>query len=72
MSEGLHLTLEGINIIQKIKLGMNKGRKYQFRFNCMVNLMALHVQRFFSYLNLFTFFMLLLVTANNYLLMFIG
>ena len=28
MSEGLHLTLEGINIIQKIKLGMNKGRKY--------------------------------------------
>ena len=31
-----------------------------------------HNQRFFSYLSLFTFFMLLLVTANNYLLMFIG
>jgi hypothetical protein len=28
MSEGLHLTLEGINIIQNIKSGMNKGRKY--------------------------------------------
>ena len=32
----------------------------------------MHIQRFFSYLSLFTFFMLLLVTANNYLLMFIG
>jgi NADH-quinone oxidoreductase subunit L len=28
--------------------------------------------RFFSYLNLFMFFMLVLVTANNYLLMFVG
>ena len=28
--------------------------------------------RFFSYLNLFMFFMLTLVLANNYLLMFIG
>jgi NADH-quinone oxidoreductase subunit L len=28
--------------------------------------------RFFSYLNLFTFFMLMLVLANNYLLMFVG
>ncbi len=28
--------------------------------------------RFFSYLNLFTFFMLTLVLANNYLLMFVG
>jgi NADH-ubiquinone oxidoreductase chain 5 len=28
--------------------------------------------RFFSYLNLFTFFMIILVTSNNYLLMFIG
>ena len=31
-----------------------------------------HNQRFFSYLNLFTFMMILLVTGNNYLLMFIG
>nr|NP_043727.1 NADH dehydrogenase, subunit 5 [Allomyces macrogynus]P50365.1 RecName: Full=NADH-ubiquinone oxidoreductase chain 5; AltName: Full=NADH dehydrogenase subunit 5 [Allomyces macrogynus]AAB05846.1 NADH dehydrogenase subunit 5 [Allomyces macrogynus]AAC49228.1 NADH dehydrogenase, subunit 5 [Allomyces macrogynus] len=31
-----------------------------------------HIQRFFSYLSLFTFFMLLLVTGNNYLLMFVG
>ena len=28
--------------------------------------------RFFSYLNLFIFFMLLLVMANNYILMFVG
>jgi NADH-quinone oxidoreductase subunit L len=28
--------------------------------------------RFFAYLNLFMFFMLVLVTANNYLLMFVG
>ena len=28
--------------------------------------------RFFSYLNLFMFFMLMLVLANNYLLMFVG
>ena len=31
-----------------------------------------HNQRFFSYLSLFTFMMLILVTANNYLLMFVG
>jgi NADH-quinone oxidoreductase subunit L len=28
--------------------------------------------RFFGYLNLFVFFMLMLVLANNYLLMFVG
>lgn len=31
-----------------------------------------HCQRFFSYLSLFTFMMIILVTANNYLLMFVG
>lgn len=31
-----------------------------------------HQQRFFSYLSLFTFMMIILVTANNYLLMFVG
>nr|YP_009629600.1 NADH dehydrogenase subunit 5 [Lecanora saxigena]QBP39485.1 NADH dehydrogenase subunit 5 [Lecanora saxigena] len=31
-----------------------------------------HNQRFFSYLSLFTFMMVVLVTANNYLLMFVG
>ena len=31
-----------------------------------------HIQRFFSYLSLFTSFMLILVTSDNYLLMFIG
>lgn len=31
-----------------------------------------HNQRFFSYLSLFTFMMVILVTANNYLLMFVG
>lgn len=31
-----------------------------------------HNQRFFSYLSLFTFMMTLLVTANNFLLMFVG
>jgi len=31
-----------------------------------------HNQRFFSYLSLFTWFMIILVSANNFLLMFIG
>ena len=31
-----------------------------------------HCQRFFSYLSMFTFFMLILVTGDNYLVMFIG
>lgn len=31
-----------------------------------------HNQRFFSYLSMFTFFMLILVTGNNYLIMFVG
>ena len=31
-----------------------------------------HQQRFFSYLSLFTFFMLILVTGANYLVMFVG
>ncbi len=31
-----------------------------------------HSQRFFSYLSLFTFMMIILVTADNYLLMFVG
>nr|NP_775402.1 NADH dehydrogenase subunit 5 [Akanthomyces muscarius]AAO14663.1 NADH dehydrogenase subunit 5 [Akanthomyces muscarius] len=30
-----------------------------------------HIQRFFSYLSLFTFMMIILVTGNNYLLMFV-
>ena len=31
-----------------------------------------HLQRFMSYLSLFTFFMLILVTADNFVQMFIG
>nr|YP_009763311.1 NADH dehydrogenase subunit 5 [Metarhizium rileyi]QIS49093.1 NADH dehydrogenase subunit 5 [Metarhizium rileyi] len=31
-----------------------------------------HSQRFFSYLSLFTFMMIVLVTGNNYLVMFVG
>ena len=31
-----------------------------------------HNQRFFSYLSMFTFFMLILVAADNYFLMFLG
>lgn len=31
-----------------------------------------HIQRFFAYLSLFTFFMLVLVCSNNYLTMFVG
>lgn len=31
-----------------------------------------HIQRFFGYLSLFTFFMLILVCSDNYLLMFVG
>jgi LAGLIDADG endonuclease len=29
MSEGKHLTIEGLILIQKIKSGMNKGRKFK-------------------------------------------
>jgi NADH-ubiquinone oxidoreductase chain 5 len=38
----------------------------------MINFTVMHNQRFFSYLSLFTFMMVILVTANNYLLMFVG
>ena len=38
----------------------------------MINLIAMHVQRFFSYLSLFTFFMLLLITGDNFLIVFVG
>ncbi len=38
----------------------------------MINLMAMHNQRFFSYLSLFTFFMIVLVTGENYLVLFLG
>lgn len=31
-----------------------------------------HNQRFFSYLSMFTFFMLILVAGDNYLIMFLG
>jgi NADH:ubiquinone oxidoreductase subunit 5 (subunit L)/multisubunit Na+/H+ antiporter MnhA subunit len=31
-----------------------------------------HISRFFSYLNLFTFFMLFLVISDNLILMFFG
>lgn len=31
-----------------------------------------HITRFISYLSLFTFFMLLLVTANNFIGLFLG
>jgi len=31
-----------------------------------------HIQRFMAYLSLFTFFMLILVTGDNYLQLFIG
>lgn len=31
-----------------------------------------HKQRFFSYLSLFTFFMLLLISADNFLFLFVG
>ena len=31
-----------------------------------------HNQRFFSYLSIFTYFMLILVTGDNYLIMFLG
>lgn len=31
-----------------------------------------HIQRFFSYLSIFTFFILVLVTSDNYFIMFIG
>ena len=31
-----------------------------------------HLSRFMSYLSLFTFFMLILITADNYVQMFLG
>jgi hypothetical protein len=38
----------------------------------MINLMAMHVQRFFSYLSAFAGFMLILVTGGNYFVLFVG
>lgn len=38
----------------------------------MINLIATHQQRFFAYLSLFTFFMLVLVSGGNYLVLFLG
>ena len=38
----------------------------------MINLMAMHNQRFFSYLSLFTFFMLILVAGGNFFVLFVG
>lgn len=32
----------------------------------------MHNQRFFSYLSLFTFMMIILLTGNNFLLLFVG
>jgi NADH-ubiquinone oxidoreductase chain 5 len=40
--------------------------------NYMIKLMAVHNQRFFSYLSLFTFFMLILVSGANYFVLFVG
>jgi len=38
----------------------------------MINLMAMHIQRFFSYLSAFAGFMLILVTGGNYFVLFVG
>lgn len=38
----------------------------------MINLIALHIQRFFSYLSAFAGFMLILVTGGNYFVLFVG
>ena len=47
--------------------------------SCLVHIYSIeymngdpHLPRFMSYLSLFTFFMLILITANNILLLFIG
>ena len=47
--------------------------------SCLVHIYSIgymshdpHNQRFFSYLSLFTFMMIILVTSDNYLLMFVG
>ena len=47
--------------------------------SCLVHIYSIgymsndpHVQRFFSYLSLFTFMMIILVTSDNFLLMFVG
>jgi NADH-ubiquinone oxidoreductase chain 5 len=38
----------------------------------MINLIAMHVQRFFSYLSAFTFGMLVLICGGNFFVMFVG
>lgn len=38
----------------------------------MIILIAMHIQRFFSYLSAFTFGMLVLISGGNYFVMFVG
>ena len=38
----------------------------------MINLSIMHNPRFYSYLSLFTFFMLVLISGDNLLIIFIG
>lgn len=38
----------------------------------MINLIAMHIQRFFSYLSAFTFGMLVLICGGNFFVMFLG
>lgn len=38
----------------------------------MINLIAVHIQRFFSYLSAFTFGMLVLICGGNFFVMFVG
>jgi hypothetical protein len=75
MVDGNHLTLEGLDLIRSIKSGMNSPPGLVEKFiiiNCMINLIAMHIQRFFAYLSAFTAGMLVLICGGNFLVMFVG
>src|SRR3984957_14477225 len=59
-----------LSIIIFLEVGSNSILVYFYSIGYMET--DPHNQRFFSYLNLFTFMIIILVTSNNLLVMFVG
>ena len=64
------LQFDNITAIMLMVITIISGLVHLYSTNYMAE--DPHLPRFISYLSLFTFFMLVLVTSNNYLQLFIG